>query len=86
MMQMKAKTRRTPVNKVKTLVTSLFDTKMKRRRKLMVLGIILYIVSPIDFIPDFIPMAGYADDILIPLLLIVAEKLVSSEDNPEHAN
>lgn len=52
----------------------------------MVLGIILYIVSPIDFIPDFIPMAGYADDILIPLLLIVAEKLVSSEDNPEHAN
>lgn len=85
-MQLKAKTKRTPVTKVKSLVTSLFDTKVKRRRKMMVLGIILYIVSPIDFIPDIIPMAGYADDILIPLLLIIAEKLISSEDTPEHAN
>ena len=85
-MQLKAKTKRTPVTKVKSLVTSLFDTKVKRRRKMMVLGIILYIVSPIDFIPDMIPMAGYADDILIPLLLIIAEKLISSEDTPEHAN
>lgn len=85
-MQMKTKTRRTPVTKVKSLVTSLFDTKIKRRRKMMVLGIILYIVSPIDFIPDVIPMAGYADDVLIPLLLIIAERLISSEDTPEHAN
>lgn len=85
-MRMKTKTRRTPVTKVKSLVTSLFDTKIKRRRKMMVLGIILYIVSPIDFIPDVIPMAGYADDVLIPLLLIIAERLISSEDTPEHAN
>ncbi|MGP6147142.1 YkvA family protein [Jeotgalibaca sp. A122] len=84
-MQMRAKKTRTPVTKVKSLVTSLFDTKVKRRRKLMVLGIILYIVSPVDFIPDVIPMAGYADDVLIPILLMIAEKLMSSEDNKEHA-
>jgi uncharacterized membrane protein YkvA (DUF1232 family) len=28
---------------------------------------LLYIVSPIDLIPDFIPVAGWADDLLVGL-------------------
>lgn len=80
---MKLKANPTPVTKVKTLVTSLFDTKVKRRRKLLVLGIIFYIISPVDFVPDFIPLAGYADDVVVPILILIAEKLISSEDSQE---
>lgn len=80
---MKLKATPTPVTKVKTLVTSLFDTKVKRRRKLLVLGIIFYIISPVDFVPDFIPLAGYADDVVVPILILIAEKLISSEDSQE---
>lgn len=80
---MKLKATPTPVTKVKTLVTSLFDTKVKRRRKLLVLGIIFYIISPVDFVPDFIPLAGYADDVVVPILILIAEKLISSEGSQE---
>jgi len=41
--------------------------------KLMTAIAILYLVSPIDLIPDFIPFFGYLDDIiLVPLLLNLA--------------
>lgn len=84
-MQMRAKKTVTPVLKVKSLVTSLFDGKIDKRKKMMVLAIILYIISPIDIIPDVVPMAGYADDVLIPLLLLIAEKLISNEEDSERA-
>ena len=36
-----------------------------------------YALSPIDLIPDFVPVLGYLDDLLIvPLGIIVAVKLV----------
>lgn len=28
---------------------------------------LLYIISPIDLIPDFIPVAGWADDLVVGL-------------------
>jgi uncharacterized membrane protein YkvA (DUF1232 family) len=37
-------------------------------------------LSPIDLIPDFIPVVGYLDDIIIvPLGIILAAKLVPSD-------
>lgn len=45
--------------------------------KLLVAGIVAYAFSPIDLIPDFIPVLGYLDDlILIPLGITLAIKLV----------
>jgi len=45
--------------------------------KLLVAGIVAYALSPIDLIPDFIPVLGYLDDIiLIPLAITLALKLV----------
>jgi len=45
--------------------------------KLFVAGVAAYAFSPIDLIPDFIPVIGYLDDlILIPLGIAIAVKLV----------
>ena len=45
--------------------------------KFLVAGIIAYALSPIDLIPDFIPVLGYLDDlILIPFGITLAIKLI----------
>ena len=45
--------------------------------KLLVAVIVSYALSPIDLIPDFIPIVGYLDDlVLIPLGIMLAIKLV----------
>jgi len=39
--------------------------------------IVAYALSPIDLIPDFIPILGYVDDlILLPILIWIAIKLI----------
>ena len=45
--------------------------------KLMVAGIVAYALSPIDLIPDFVPILGYLDDlILIPLGIVLAVRMI----------
>lgn len=45
--------------------------------KLLVAGIVAYALSPIDLIPDFIPVLGYLDDlILLPLGIALAIRLI----------
>ena len=45
--------------------------------KLLVGGIVAYALSPIDLIPDFVPILGYVDDlILLPLGIALALKLI----------
>ena len=41
---------------------------------------VIYALSPIDLIPDFIPVIGYLDDlILLPLLVALTLKLIPDE-------
>lgn len=80
-MKMVQKQKKAPMAQVKSLLLSLFSKKVSGKKKLMVGAIVLYIISPIDFIPDFIPVAGYVDDVILPILLIIANKLLS--DNSE---
>jgi uncharacterized membrane protein YkvA (DUF1232 family) len=48
--------------------------------KALVLFTIGYALSPIDLIPDFIPVLGYVDDvILIPALITLCIKLIPPE-------
>ena len=45
--------------------------------KLLVAGIVAYAFSPIDLIPDFVPVLGYLDDlVLIPIGIAIAIKLI----------
>ncbi len=40
-------------------------------------GIVAYALSPIDLIPDFVPVLGYLDDlIIVPTGLILARKMI----------
>lgn len=41
---------------------------------------IAYALSPIDLVPDFIPVLGYLDDVIVlPLLVAVAIKLIPKD-------
>jgi len=45
--------------------------------RLLVAAIVAYAFSPIDLIPDFVPILGYLDDlILIPMGIALAIKLI----------
>ena len=53
------------------------DSRTPRIAKIILWVAIAYALSPIDLIPDFIPVIGYLDDIIIlPVLLYLAIKLV----------
>ncbi len=50
--------------------------------KIFALIVVAYALSPIDLIPDFIPVLGCLDDlILIPMGVVIALKLVPDEIN-----
>lgn len=46
------------------------DPRVPRRSKLILAGTLLYLVSPIDVIPDFVPGLGQLDDIVVALLAL----------------
>jgi uncharacterized membrane protein YkvA (DUF1232 family) len=53
------------------------DPRTPRYAKLLVAGIVAYALSPIDLIPDVVPILGYLDDlILIPVGIALAIRLV----------
>ena len=53
--------------------------------KLIAAMVVAYALSPIDLIPDFIPVVGYLDDlILVPLGLALAIRLIPAAVLEEH--
>lgn len=55
--------------------------------KVVAIIVVGYALSPIDLIPDFIPVLGYLDDlILIPLGISLAIKLIPPEIMEECRN
>jgi uncharacterized membrane protein YkvA (DUF1232 family) len=59
------------------LYYGLRDKRTTAIAKLPAIVSIIYLLSPFDLIPDFIPFVGYVDDIIIvPLLLNLAIRLL----------
>lgn len=53
------------------------DPRVPWHAKLMAALVAAYALSPIDLVPDFIPVLGYLDDvILVPLGILIVTRLV----------
>ena len=48
----------------------LHDPRVPRRRKLLLVALIAYLALPFDLVPDFIPVAGQLDDVIIVALVL----------------
>ena len=56
------------------------DPRLPLMPKLVIICTVAYALSPIDLIPDFIPVLGYLDDLVIlPLLISLSIKLIPAE-------
>ena len=67
-------------NDVPAVFLALKDKKTPLYAKLFAVLTVAYALSPIDFIPDFIPILGYLDDLIIlPLLVALTTKFIPKE-------
>lgn len=48
----------------------LADPRLPRRHKLLVGALIPYLAMPFDLVPDFVPVAGQLDDVIIVALVL----------------
>lgn len=55
------------------------DPRVRWYAKAFVACVVAYALSPIDLIPDFIPVLGYLDDlVIVPLGLALAVRMIPS--------
>jgi len=65
---------------VATLWIAARDSRTPLAAKLVAAAIAAYALSPIDLIPDFIPVLGYLDDlIVVPLGIMLAVRIIPSD-------
>jgi len=61
------------------------DPRVPWYAKALAICVAGYALSPIDLIPDFVPILGYVDDvILVPLGILIVVKLIPPEIMAEH--
>ena len=57
-------------NTVLLVAALLKDERVPARAKAVIAGTAAYLASPIDIIPDFIPVLGYLDDFIVILIIL----------------
>ena len=63
-----------------TLYLAYKDPRVPWYAKIFIVIIVGYAISPIDLIPDFIPIIGYLDDlVLLPLGILLSIKMIPKE-------
>jgi uncharacterized membrane protein YkvA (DUF1232 family) len=63
-----------------TLYYAYKDPRVPWYAKALAATVVAYAASPIDLIPDFIPVIGYLDDlVIVPLGIIIALKIVPKD-------
>lgn len=61
------------------------DPRVPWYTKALAIGVTGYALSPIDLIPDFIPIVGLIDDaIIVPLGILITVKLIPPDIMAEH--
>ena len=56
------------------------DPRVPRRRKWLLVALVGYLALPFDLVPDFIPVAGQLDDVIV--VALVLRSLVRSGGEP----
>ena len=70
---------------VRALYSALRDPRVPWYAKALGIVIVGYALSPIDLIPDFIPVLGYLDDvILVPLGVLIVVRMIPPDVMAEH--
>ncbi len=65
---------------IPALILAIKDKETPILAKILVGIIVIYALSPVDLIPDFIPVLGYLDDLIIlPFLIVITIKLIPSK-------
>lgn len=77
-------TLKTKARKLKKEIDTLYycynDERVKSMPKILAAVTLAYALSPIDLIPDFIPVLGYLDDLIIlPALILLCIRLIPPE-------
>ena len=62
------------------LVALAADREVPTAAKVVLAALALYLASPIDLVPDFIPLLGYLDDLL--LAAVVVDGVLTFVDRP----
>src|SRR5580692_9180496 len=61
------------------------DPRVPWYARVLAIAVAGYVLSPIDLIPDFVPVIGYLDDlVLVPLGLLLMVRLIPPEILDEH--
>jgi uncharacterized membrane protein YkvA (DUF1232 family) len=76
---------RTVKRDVHALYLASRDPRVPWYAKALAVAVAAYALSPIDLIPDFIPVLGYLDDvILVPLGILLVIRLIPAPVMAEH--
>lgn len=78
-----------PARSIKRDVIAIYlaarDPRVPWYAKALALSVAGYALSPIDLIPDFVPLLGYLDDVIIvPVGVLAVVKLIPPEIMAEH--
>jgi len=57
-------------NLVRLIAKLVSDPLLPRAAKVALAAAMVYLASPLDLIPDFVPLVGYLDDLLLASLLV----------------
>jgi uncharacterized membrane protein YkvA (DUF1232 family) len=64
-------------SEAQVLVIAFHDARTPLSAKILIAITVGYLLSPVDLVPDFIPVLGLLDDlVLVPLLIALSIKLI----------